>query len=51
MFAHRSAAGSFEWAVTVSRRTHGEAQLTCSLERLSAVPVHDVVSIVRGAQI
>jgi (2Fe-2S) ferredoxin len=50
-FAHHSDAGSFEWTVMVSRRTHGEAQLTCSLERLSPVPVHDVVSIVRGAQI
>jgi len=35
----------------VGRRTHGEAQLTCSLDRLSPVPVHDVVSISRGAQI
>ena len=51
VFAHGSDAGSYEWAVTVSRRTHGEAQLTCSLAVLSAVPVHDVVSIVRGAQI
>lgn len=50
-FTHRSDEGSVEWAVTVSRRTHGKAQLTCGLERLSAVPVHDVVSIVRGAQI
>ena len=36
---------STEWAVTVSRRTTGEAQLTCSLERLNPIPVHDVVSL------
>jgi hypothetical protein len=36
---------SQEWAVTVSRRTHGEGQLTCGLERLSPLPAHDVVSI------
>jgi hypothetical protein len=45
VFAHRDDSGSREWAVTVSRRTHGEGQLTCGLERLSPVPVHDVVSI------
>jgi Sucrase/ferredoxin-like len=45
VFTHRSAAGVREWAVTVSRSTSGEAQLTCALERLSAVPLHDVISI------
>jgi hypothetical protein len=34
-----------EWAVTVLRSTRGEAQMTCSLERLSPVPVFDVLSI------
>ena len=34
-----------EWAVTVSRSTRGEAQMTCGLERLSPVPVFDVLSI------
>jgi hypothetical protein len=45
VFAHDSGDGGSEWAVTVSRRTHGEAQLTCGAERLSPLPVHDVVSI------
>jgi hypothetical protein len=45
VFAHRDETGSREWAVTVSRRTQGEGQLTCALERLSPVPVYDVVSI------
>ena len=45
VFTHRGEDGTREWAVAVSRRTDGEAQLTCSLERLSPVPVHDVVSI------
>ena len=45
VFSHRTGSTVREWAVTVSRRTHGEAQLTCSVERLSPVPVHDVVSI------
>ena len=46
VFEHHSGAEtSRTWAVTVSRRTQGEAQLTCALERLSPVPVHDVVSI------
>jgi hypothetical protein len=44
VFAHRDETG-YEWAVTVSRRTQGEGQLTCGLERLSPVPVYDVVSI------
>jgi (2Fe-2S) ferredoxin len=35
-----------EWAVTVTRSTRGEAQLTCSLERLSPLPVFEVISIV-----
>jgi hypothetical protein len=39
------ALGSEEWAVTVSRRTEGEGQLTCGVERLSPLPVHEVVSI------
>jgi hypothetical protein len=34
-----------EWAVTVRRTTRGEAQMTCSLERLSPIPLFDVVSI------
>jgi hypothetical protein len=45
VFTHRSGDAVREWAVTVSRRTEGEAQLTCSLERLSPLPVHEVVSI------
>ncbi len=51
VFELRSGAETSEWAVTVSRRTQGEAQLTCALERLSPVPVHDVVSIRPLAQI
>jgi hypothetical protein len=34
-----------EWSVTVRRVTVGEAQLTCSVERRSPLPVHEVVSI------
>jgi hypothetical protein len=34
-----------EWAVTVRRVTRGEAQLTCSLQRLSPVPVFEVLSV------
>ncbi len=34
-----------EWAVTVRKSTRGEAQMTCSLERLSPVPVFEVLSI------
>jgi (2Fe-2S) ferredoxin len=34
-----------EWAVTVRKTTRGEAQMTCSLERLSPVPVFEVLSI------
>jgi hypothetical protein len=45
VFAHRTGSGSREWTVTVSRRTQAEAQLTCGVERLSPVPVHEVVSI------
>jgi hypothetical protein len=45
VFAHTDAGGTREWSVTVARRTTGEAQLTCSVERLSPVPVLDVVSI------
>jgi hypothetical protein len=45
VLAHRYDTGSSEWAVTVSQRTQGEAQLTCALERLSPVPVFDVVSL------
>jgi len=45
IFTHRTSTGSREWSVTVSRRTEGEAQLTCGLERLSPLPVHDVVAI------
>ena len=41
VFAHHAA----EWAVTVSRRAEGEGQLTCGVERLSPLPVHEVVSI------
>lgn len=47
VFAHGSGPDSSEWAVTVSRRTQGEAQLTCGLERLSPVPVFDVVGLER----
>jgi hypothetical protein len=47
VFEHRTGPGSEEWAVTVSRRTQGEAQLTCGLERLSPIPVHEVVSLER----
>ena len=47
VFGHDEGAEAVEWAVTVSRRTQGEAQLTCGLDRLSPVPVHDVVSIRR----
>ena len=36
---------SRQWSVLVSRRTQGEAQLTCGLERLSPLPMHEVVSI------
>lgn len=34
-----------EWAVTVRRVFRGEAQLTCSVERLSPLPVFEVLSI------
>lgn len=34
-----------EWAVTVRRVNRGEAQMTCSLERLSPLPVFEVLSI------
>lgn len=37
------------WAVTLSRSSQGEAQLTCSLERLSPIPVFEVLSIQRSA--
>jgi (2Fe-2S) ferredoxin len=36
-----------EWAVTVHRTTRGEAQMTCSLERLSPVPVFQALSIIQ----
>ncbi len=36
-----------DWAVTVRKVTRGEAQMTCSLERLSPLPVFEVVSIAR----
>ena len=45
LFAHESDAGPLTWAVTVTRRAGGEARLTCAVERLSPIPVHDVVSI------
>lgn len=38
------AAGT-DWAVTVRRTTEEEAQMTCSLERLSPLPVFDVVAL------
>ena len=41
------ARGDAQWAVTVRRTTGDEAQLTCSLERLSPLPVFEVVSITR----
>ena len=36
-----------EWAVTVRRVHHQEAQLTCAVERLSRLPVFEVLSIQR----
>lgn len=36
-----------EWAVTVRKLESGEAQLTCSIERLSPLPVFEVLSITR----
>jgi hypothetical protein len=45
VFTHTDDTGSRAWAVTVSRSTEVDAQLTCGVERLSPVPVHDVVSI------
>jgi hypothetical protein len=36
-----------DWAVTVRRVTRDEVQMTCSLERLSPLPVFEVVSIAR----
>jgi hypothetical protein len=47
VFEHRSGAETRNWSVLVRRRTEGEAQLTCSLERLSPLPVHEVVSILQ----
>ena len=50
VFAHHPDAGGEHaetWAVTVSRRMEGEGQLTCSVQRLSPLPVHEVVSIER----
>ncbi len=46
-FTHTSDDGTTEWAVTVARRTTGQAQLTCGLERLNPLPVHEVVSLER----
>ncbi|MCW2761920.1 MAG: sucrase ferredoxin [Marmoricola sp.] len=34
-----------EWAVTVRQVTRGEAQMTCSVQRLSPLPVFEVLSI------
>jgi len=34
-----------DWSVTVRRVTSGEVQMTCSLERLSPLPVFEVLSI------
>jgi hypothetical protein len=45
VFGHRTEARVDEWAITVSRRTGEQAQLTCGVERLSPLPVHEVVSI------
>jgi len=39
--------GDTEWIVTVRRDTRGEARLTCGLERLNPLPLHEVVSIRR----
>jgi hypothetical protein len=47
VFTHRTGTDSSEWAVTVGRRTQGEAQMTCGLERLSPLPVFDVVGLER----
>jgi hypothetical protein len=40
--------GTTEWAVTVRQETRGEAQLTCSLQRMSPLPVFEVLSIQRS---
>ena len=34
-----------DWAVTVRRLTRGEGQLTCGIEKLNPLPVHEVVSL------
>ncbi len=36
-----------EWAVNVRRVMHQDAQLTCAVERLSPLPVFEVLSIQR----
>jgi hypothetical protein len=51
VFERRSDNVSVQWAVTVSRRTQGEGQLTCAVERLSPLPVFDVVSLRQLTQI
>ncbi len=47
VFERRADGVAVEWAVTVSRGTQGEGQLTCGVERLSPLPVFDVVSLDR----
>jgi (2Fe-2S) ferredoxin len=36
-----------DWSVTVRRLTRGEGQLTCGVEKLNPLPVHEVVSLHR----
>ncbi len=47
VFAHHDDGGEQQWRVTVGRHTEGEAQLTCGLERLNPLPVHEVLSLER----
>ncbi len=43
VFAH----GDARWSVTVRRVSHEQAQLTCGVEKLSPLPVHEVVRLER----
>lgn len=36
-----------EWSVTVRQQTSGEGQMTCALERLSPMPVFEILSLSR----
>ncbi len=40
-----------EWAVRVQQSTRGEAQLTCAVEMLKPLPVHEVLSITEITEI